>query len=145
MRLMAGTVLALAAFGATAWAAAGGTTYVGTTDNDVKVKLVVADSGNATAFKIAKTQATCEQGRLDTQAATFRHFDTSDPGEFSDKRKSKLTQQDGYVLKDTYLLAGSVSADGASWSGTYKKTTRVYKKGRKIDTCVLDTTWDVTS
>jgi hypothetical protein len=139
---MAGTVLALAAVTASAWAASGNTTYVGTTDNDVKVKLVVAGSGNATAFKIAKTQATCEQGRLDTEAASFRHFDTSDPGEFSDKRKSKSVQADGYVLKDTYLLSGSVGADETSWSGTYKKTTRVYKKGRKVDTCVLDTTWD---
>jgi hypothetical protein len=134
MKLMAGTVFALAAVAAT--------TYVGTTDTGVKVKLVVADSGTATAFKIAKTQATCEQGRLDTEAASFRHFDTSDPGEFSDKRKSKSVQADGYVLKDTYLLAGSVGADGTSWSGTYKKTTRVFKKGRKVDTCVLDTTWD---
>ena len=142
MRLMAGTVLALAAVAATASAAPGDTTHVGTTDGGVKVKLVVADTGNATAFKIAKTQATCEQGRLDTQAATFQHFDTSDPGEFSDKRKSKATQDDGYVLKDTYLLAGSVGTDGTSWSGTYKKTTRVYKKGRKVDTCVLDATWE---
>jgi hypothetical protein len=135
MKLMAGTVFALAAVAAT--------TYVGTTDTGVKVKLVVADSGNATAFKIAKTQATCEQGRLDTAAASFRHFDTSDPGEFSDKRKSKSVQDDGYVLKDTYRLAGAVGTDGTSWSGTYKKTTRVYKKGRKVDTCVLATTWDV--
>ena len=135
MRLMAGTVAAMAAMAAT--------TLVGTTDGGVKVKLVVADAGNATAFKIAKTQATCEQGRLDTQAATFHHFDTSDPGEFSDKRKSRLTQDNGYLLKDTYVLAGTAAADGTSWSGTYKKTTRVYKKGRKVDTCVLDTTWDV--
>ena len=142
MRLMAGTALALAAVTATAWAA-GGTTYVGTTDGGVKVKLVVADAGNATAFKIAKTQATCDQGTLDTEAATFRRFDTSDPGEFSDKRKNKTTQPDGYLLKDTYLLAGTADADATSWSGTYKKTTRVYKKGRKVDTCVLSATWDV--
>jgi hypothetical protein len=143
MRLMAGTVLALAAVATTAWAAPGETAYVGTTDTGVKVKLVVADSGNATAFKIAKTQATCDQGRLDTEAATFRRFDSSDPGEFSDKRRSKSTQPNGYLLKDTYRLAGTASADGTSWSGTYKKITRVYRKRHKVDTCVLNTTWDV--
>jgi hypothetical protein len=143
MKFMAGTVLLLATLATTAWAAPGDTAYVGTTAEGVKVKLVVADAGNATTFKIAKTQAECDQGNLDIQAAAFRRFDTSDPGEFADKRKSKTTQEDGYLLKDTFVLAGTVGADQVSWSGTYKKTTRVFKNGRKVDTCVLSTTWDV--
>jgi hypothetical protein len=128
---------------AAATAAPGDTVYTGTSAEGIKVKLVVASAGNATAFKIAKTKAECEQGVLDIQAATFRRFDTSDPGEFSDKRKHSTTQDDGYVLKDTFLLSGSASTDGSSWSGTYEKRTRVLKKGHRVDTCVLSTTWDV--
>jgi hypothetical protein len=140
---VAGSVAVLAATAAAAATAPGDTAYTGTTAEGVKVKLVVATPGNATAFKIAKTKAECQQGSLDILAATFRQFDTSDPGEFSDKRKSKTTQDGGYVLKDTYILSGSVGADGSSWSGTYEKTTRVIKNGHKVDTCVLSTTWDV--
>ena len=145
MRFVRGAVVLVFAFaaGTTAWAAPGDTVYAGTlNDGKTKVKLVVGMAGNATAFKVAKTQATCEQGTLDTEAATFRRFDTSDPGEFSDKRKS--TTQDGkYVLKDTFILSGAINADETSWTGSYEKTTRVFKNGRKIDTCVLSATWDV--
>lgn len=143
MRFVAGTVLLFAIATATAWAAPGDTVYRGTLDDGkTKVKLVVGMAGNPTAFKVAKTQATCEQGRLDTDAATFKRFDTSDPGAFSDKRKS--TTKDGkYVLKDTFVLSGSINADQATWSGSYEKTTKVLKNGRMIDTCVLDATWDV--
>ncbi len=137
---MAASVAVLVATGASA--APGDTAYVGTTAEGIKVKLVVASPGNATAFKIAKTKAQCQQGTLNIEAATFRRFDTSDPGEFSDKRKSKTTQDDGYVLKDTFIIAGSLNADNASWSGTYEKRTRVIKNGHKVDTCVLSTTWD---
>jgi hypothetical protein len=125
----------------TSAAAPGDTTYTGATAEGTKVKLTVASAGNATVFKIAKTQATCDQGRLDTEAATFKRFDVSDPGEFSDKRKS--TTEDGrYVLKDTFETTGTLAADQSSWTGTYEKTTRVLKNGRKFDTCVLSTTWD---
>jgi hypothetical protein len=137
---LAGSVAVLVA--AAAGAAPGDTVYTGSTAEGIKVKLVVASPGNATAFKIAKTKAECQQGTLDIEAATFRRFDVSDPGEFSDKRKNKTTQDDGYVLKDTFILAGSLNADNVTWSGTYEKTTRVIKNGRKVDTCVLSTTWD---
>jgi hypothetical protein len=143
MRVLAVTALVSAAVCATTWAAPGDTVYAGTlNDGKTKVKLVVGMAGNATTFKVAKTQATCEQGRLDTDAATFRHFDTSDPGTFSDKRKSS-TKDGKYVLKDTFVLSGSVDADQASWSGSYEKTTKVLKNGRTFDTCVLSATWDV--
>ena len=128
---------------ASAAAAPGDTVYTGVAaDGSTKVKLVVASPGQATTFKIAKTTAGCKQGSLDTDPATFRRFDTSDPGEFSDKRKA--TTQDGkYVLKDTIRLAGTINADQASWTGTYQKTTKVLRNGHKVDTCVLSTTWDV--
>jgi hypothetical protein len=139
---VAATSLALLV-SASAAAAPGDTVYTGATaDGNTKVKLVVASPGQATTFKIANTTAECKAGSLDTEPATFRRFDTSDPGEFSDKRKA--TTKDGqYVLKDTFLLAGTINADQASWSGTYQKTTKVLKNGRKFDTCVLSTTWDV--
>ena len=128
---------------ASANAAPGDTVYAGVTaEGNTKVKLVVASPGQATTFKIANTTAECKAGSLDTDPATFRRFDTSDPGEFSDKRKAS-TKDGQYVLKDTFLLAGTINADQASWSGTYQKTTKVLKNGRRFDTCVLSTTWDV--
>jgi hypothetical protein len=122
-------------------AAPGDTVYGGTTDEGTKVRLVVATAGNATVFKIARTQADCQQGTLATEAATFKGFDVSDPGQFSDKRKHTI--KDGrYVLKDTFMTAGTASADGTSWTGTYEKRTRVLKNGSRIDVCVLSTTWE---
>jgi hypothetical protein len=141
-RCAAGAACGLAIAAATTSAAApGDTAYTGTTAEGTKVKLTVATPGNATVFKIAKTQATCDQGTLDTEAATFKRFDVSDPGEFSDKRKS-ATQDGKYVLKDTFEITGTLAADQSSWTGTYDKTTKVLKNGRKVDTCVLSTTWD---
>jgi hypothetical protein len=124
-----------------ATAAPGDTIYAGTTTEGAKVKLIVATAGNATMFKIAKTSAECEEGALATDAATFRRFDVSDPGEFSDKRKG-TTQDSRYVYKDTFELTGTLAADESSWTGTYDKTTKVLKNGRKVDTCVLSTTWE---
>ncbi len=128
---------------ATASAAPGDTVLRGTTPDGTKVKLTVAEPGNATVFKIAATEATCDVGQLDIEAATFKKFDVSDPGAFSDKRKSK-TKDSGYLLKDTFLITGTVAADGASWTGTYDKRTKVFelKGGERVDTCVLSTTWD---
>lgn len=133
---------AAVAFAASAHAAPGDTVYAGITAEGTKVKLTVADAGNATAFKIASSQATCDVGQLDIEAAVFKKFDVSDPGTFSDKRKSKTKDSGGYLLKDTFLISGNVAADGASWSGTYDKRTRVFKGGERVDTCVLSTTWD---
>jgi hypothetical protein len=127
---------------ATATAAPKNTTYSGTTAEGIKVKLVVASAGNATVFRIGSTEAECDEGHLQTDAAIFKKFDVSDPGAFTDKRKSK-TKDGRYLLRDTFTTTGQVAADGASWSGTYEKTTRVLKDGRKIDTCVLSTTWEV--
>jgi hypothetical protein len=134
-----GCALALTATAAVA--APGDTTYAGTTAEGTKVKLIVATPGNATAFKIGGTQADCQQGTLATEAATLKGFDVSDPGEFSDKRKHTI--KDGkYVLKDTYMTAGTASEDGTTWTGTYEKRTRVIKNGARVDVCLLSTTWD---
>lgn len=138
-----GLVLAIAtavAVAAAALAAPANTVHIGATADGVKIKLTVAQSGNAVAFRIGRTKATCDAGQLDIEAATFKKFDTSDPGAFSDKRKSKV-KSGGYLLKDTFLTTGNVGADGVSWSGTYDKRTRVFKRGERVDTCVLSTTW----
>jgi hypothetical protein len=134
------SILAIAVASATA--AQGDTAYTGTTAEGIKVKLVVATAGNATVFRIAGTEAECEEGHLQTDPAIFKKFDVSDPGAFTDKRKSK-TKDGRYLLRDSFMTTGQVGADGTSWTGTYEKTTRVLKDGRRIDTCVLSTTWEV--
>jgi hypothetical protein len=132
--------LAVGAAGATA--APGDTVLTGSTDDGTKVKLTVATAGNATAFKIGATEATCDVGRLEIKAAKFTRFDTSDPGAFSDKRKSKV--KDGrYLLRDTFKIAGQLSSDKTTWTGTYDKTTKVFEKGERVDRCVVSTTWEV--
>ncbi len=118
------------------------TTYAGETEEGIRVKLTVAGAGNATVFRIASTEADCKSGHLRTASATFKKFDVSDPGAFADKRKSK-TKDGRYLLRDTFLTTGEVASNGASWTGTYDKTTKVIKDGRGVDTCVLSTTWEV--
>jgi hypothetical protein len=133
------TIAALALVSAAA--AQGNSAYVGTTEQGTKVKLVADATGTPLAFKIAKTTADCEQGMLETEAATFRRFDTSESGTFSDKRKTK-TQDGRYILKDVFVLSGTAAEDGSGWSGTYEKTTKVLKNRHRVDTCVLSATWE---
>jgi len=141
-RWVAATFAAVALGAAGASAAPGDTVLTGTTAEGTKVKLTVASFGNATAFKIGPTEATCDVGRLEIEAAKFNRFDTSDPGAFSDKRKSKV--KDGrYLLRDTFKISGHLTSDEPSWTGTYDKTTKVFEKGQRVDTCVVSTTWEV--
>ncbi len=127
---------------ASASAAPGQTVHTGATAEGIKVKLFVASRGHATAFKIGATEAVCDVGRLEIDAAKFKKFDMSDPGAFVDKRKSK-TRDGKYLLRDTFKMAGQLTADDAGWTGTYAKTTKVFKKRRLVDTCVVKTTWEV--
>jgi hypothetical protein len=142
VRWCAGLALGLAVGIASLAAASapGDTTVSGTTAEGVKVKLTVANPGNVTAFKIGAADVQCEQGSLNTDAATFKRLDTSDPGEFSDKRKSSV--EDGrFLLKDTFKTTGAFSEDDNEWTGTYEQSTKVLKNGHKVDTCLLTTTW----
>jgi hypothetical protein len=126
---------------AIAAAAPGDTIYTGTTAEDVPVKLTVAEFGNATAFKIGKTTVTCrEGGELKNRSGTYRDFDTSDPGEFSDKRSSS-SENGGYHFKTKSTVHGEVAADNETWSGTFKLVTKVFERGDRIDVCKLRTTW----
>jgi phosphate-selective porin len=131
-----------AVLGTSASAAPGDRVYSGTTAEGTKVRLIVASLGNATAFKIGATEAVCDVGRLEIDAAKFKNFDTSDPGTFADKRRSK-TKDGNYLLRDTFKIAGQLTADDGVWTGTYDKTTKVYKGGKLVDTCVVSTTWEV--
>ena len=117
-------------------------TFHGQTEEGVKVKLTVASFGNATAFHVGAYEVKCEnKGTLSNKAFTYKDLDTSDPGSFSDKRKSS-SKTGKFKFKSETKIAGTATADGANWSGTYKMTTRVLKRGSKIDTCKLNTTWD---
>ena len=108
----------------------------------MNVKLTVASFGNATAFRVGAYEVKCEnKGTLSNKAFTYKDLDTSDPGSFSDKRKSS-SKAGKFKFKSETKIAGTASADGGSWSGTYKVTTRVLKRGSRIDTCKLKTTWD---
>lgn len=120
--------------------APGDTTVSGESAEGVKVSLTVGKAGNATVFKIGATEVPCDQGSLSTNPATFKRLDTSDPGEFSDKRKSSV--EDGrFLLKDTFKTTGTFSEDDESWSGTYNQKTKVLKNGNRVDSCELGTTW----
>jgi hypothetical protein len=139
--LMASTVAL--ALGLTGSAAAGtpGTILHGTTAEDVKVKLVVGEFGNATAFRIGRTEVECMQGgTLTNKAGTYRNLDTSDPGEFSDRRRAS-SESGRYRFKTKSTVRGEVGDDDQTWSGVFKLVTKVFEHGGWVDTCKLKTRW----
>jgi hypothetical protein len=145
VRLCVVTAVAVAV-GTTAIAVArapGDIKFTGETAEGVKVNLTVAESGNATVFKIGGTEVPCDQGSLSTNPTAFKRLKPSDPGEFSDKRKSSV--EDGrFLLKDTFKTTGTFSEDDQTWSGTYSQKTKVLKNGDRVDSCELATTWSAT-
>ena len=97
--------LVLAAIGP-AVAAPGDTVYTGSTAEGTKVKLTVASAGQATNFKIAKTNVECTRAAtLGNDAGSYTGFDTSDPGSFADKR-STASNSGGYHFNEKSTLAG---------------------------------------
>ena len=138
----AAAALVLAAAGM-AMAAPGDTVLTGTTSEGVNVKLTVGTAGNATAFKIGKTEVTCEQGgELVNRGGTYTKFDTSDPGEFHDRR-SASSNNDGYHFETKSVINGEIEADQQSWSGNFKLITKVFQRDERIDVCKLRTEWSV--
>ncbi|MFI5123061.1 MAG: hypothetical protein ACHQJ5_09200 [Vicinamibacteria bacterium] len=128
-------------FAGIAYAAPGDVVFSGSTSEGVNVKLTVATAGNATKFKVGKTSVECaEGGTLTNKAGTYSGFDVSDPGAFSDKSSSK-SSSGGYDFKTKSTLKGQLSGDQASWAGTLKLVTKVFKHGQKVDTCKLSTAW----
>jgi hypothetical protein len=128
---------------AVAGAAPGDTVLQGTTTEGVKVKLTVAQFGNATAFKIGGSEVECGHGTLTNRSHVYSPLDTSDPGAFSDK--SKASSDNGafhFVSKSTIQGAAASEDDFTKWSGTFALTTKVFKNGERIDTCRLSTGWD---
>jgi hypothetical protein len=129
----AGAVLATAAalalgLTAAAGAAPGDTVQEGTTTEGVKVKLTVAEFGNATAFKIGGTKVECANGTLTNKSHVYSPLDTSDPGVFTEKDKSS-SDNGGYhfVSRSTIHGAAASETDFTSWSGTFANTTKVFK------------------
>jgi hypothetical protein len=112
----------------------------GSTAEGVAVKLVVADPGNATSFTISSSNVNCKHGTLNTGKITYGPFDVSDPGSFHDKSNDN-GRQGAIKFKSKTRLTGSVEGDGITWSGTYARTTKVFKHGDKLDTCRQNTTW----
>ncbi len=130
--------------GGVATAAPGDTVFTGTTDEGVKVKLTMAQAGNATKFKVGKTKVECEQGgTLTNKSGTYTDFDRSDPGRFSDKGSS-TSNTGGYHFKTKTKLKGEVSDTGDGWIGSLKLTTKVFKSGDQVDLCKLNTAWTAT-
>jgi hypothetical protein len=127
---------------AAAGAAPGDTSLAGTTTEGVKVKLTVAQFGNATAFKIGGTQVECANGTLTNKSHVYAPLDTSDPGEFTEKDRSSSDNGGFHFVSRSSITGASASPDDfTSWSGTFANTTKVFKKGQKIDTCRLKTEW----
>jgi hypothetical protein len=123
-------------------ASAQGTVLSGKTAEGVKVKLEVAEFGNATAFTIGKIEVGCNRGgTLTTRKTTYTDFDTSDPGAFTGKFADN-SKSGGFRFRTTTSVSGTAAADGTTWSGPFKSKTKVLKHGQKIDTCRLSTTWD---
>ena len=127
---------------AVAGAAPGDTILEGTTADGVKVKLTVAEFGNATAFKIGKTSVECGAGTLTNRGGTYTPLDTSDPGEFTDRTKSS-SNNGGFHFVSKATIRGLANADQTTWSGTFKLVTKVFQSGDRIDVCKLNTPWDV--
>jgi hypothetical protein len=115
------------------------TIKVGTTGHGADVELTVSDFGNATKMEVSSVEVECKHGTLTTGDLAFKNFDTSDPGSFKDK--SKDNGRDGRIkFKSKTKIQGS-SADGITWSGSYKRTTKVFQGKEKLDTCKQKTTW----
>lgn len=141
MRTRIGAVVGIAGLLAIAIAAPASAdeTLKGVTAEGVAVKLTVAEFGNATSFRIAGHKVECGEGTLDNRAQTFSPLSPSDPGRFSDN--SRKTERAGkYRFNSRTSIIGKENA--GPWTGTYKQTTKVFERGRKVDTCTLDTTWD---
>ena len=113
-----------------------------TTPEDVPIKLVVGEFGNATSFQVGSFDVECRHGTLSTGKITFAPFDISDPGSFHDKSKDR-SRHGALRFKSKSTVQGSQADDG-SWSGELTRRTKVFKHREKIDTCGLATTWTAT-
>ena len=112
-RLAVATIV-VAGLTATSAVAQENVTFNGQTEEGVKVKLTVASFGNATAFHVGAYEVKCEnKGTLSNKAFTYKDLDTSDPGSFSDKRKSSSTAGK-FKFKSETKIAGTATADGAN-------------------------------
>ena len=139
---LAVAAIVVAGLTATSAVAQENVTFQGQTEENVNVKLTVASFGNATAFRVGAYEVKCKnKGTLSNKAFAYKDLDTSDPGSFSDKRKSS-SKAGKFKFKSRTRITGTATADGDSWSGTYKVTTRVLERGSRIDTCKLNTTWE---
>ena len=139
---LAVAAIVVAGLTATSAVAQASVTFHGQTKENVNVKLTVASFGNATAFRVGAYEVKCKnEGTLSNKAFAYKDLDTSDPGSFSDRRKSS-SKAGKFKFKSKTKIAGTATASGDSWSGTYKVTTRVLERGSRIDTCRLNTTWE---
>ena len=136
----AGIATLALALAAAAPSAAKDVTLTGQAANGAPVEMIVSDLGTATEFKIGGTLIVCKRnGELQTGTTTFRRFKVSDPGSFRAKGKSS-NRDNGVRLKSKFSASGS-SADGITWNGRFKETTKVFDGRKKIDTCKLKTRW----
>ena len=114
-------------------------TLRGQTTEGALVTLRVDAAGTAIRFAVRQADVPCKHGDLGGVAGTYRRFGTSAPGSFAGTL-SESSSGDGFTFKSKDAFSGAVAADG-TWSGTLKTKIGVLKKGRKIDTCRLNTSW----
>ena len=113
----------------------------GSTAQGTDVKLVVGDFGNATSFSVSSAEVECKHGTLSTGKITFNRFDVSDPGAFRDKSRDQSRSGALKFKSKTSLTGDEGTASPGTWAGTYRRKTKVFKNGDKLDTCRVQTTW----
>lgn len=117
------------------------TAFTGRTSDGAGVRLKVGEFGNATSFRVSAEEIECNHGTLSNRAFTYRDFDRSDPGSFGDRTHTS-SRSGALTFKTETRLNGLAAEDFLTWTGIYKLTTKVIKKGHKIDTCKVNATWE---
>lgn len=116
--------------------------FDGETAKGVRVELRVSPGGTPKRFEVAATRIRCKDGRVTHNRRRYRDFDRARPGHFADRFKQRI-RDGGVVLRERTRYEGDAKNDG-SWHGTYEVNIRVYRKGERIDTCKLTTSWTAT-
>jgi hypothetical protein len=120
-------------------AGAAAITFDGETAKGVAVELRVNPQGTPRRFEVAQTKVRCRHGTLGQNRRRYGRFDRVRIGHFADRFRQR--NRDGrFVLRERTRYEGDARNDG-TWRGTYEVNVRVNRKGERIDTCHLRTTW----
>jgi hypothetical protein len=81
-------------------------------------------------------KASCERGTYMSRTVFRRPFDVSEAAEFEDAGTYRVNVQGGYRARHRVFVRGTLEDD--RWSGTFRVRTRVTRRGRLVDSCVLE-------